>query len=154
MNKEAVYFKVVEVFGSSWDLRKPGGCPNLAPVGVDGKGVYAGLPISVTQMPCLGVIPTAASHSPASNDYREDVDFNLEIYFYAFSFDKEEQMSKVLLLSGAIENIIANDRTLGGSVDVWRVTNIEYGGMVRQSAGGNEFVAAGGIVSVTISAQG
>lgn len=154
MDKADIYKEACTCLAEEWERRKPAGCHSLKPVGYKHRGVFRGLPITVRQMPCLGVMPTTAIHEAAANRYRENVDFKLEVYFYAFDFDIDQEITDVLLMSRAIEDIIGNNRTLNGKLDVWFIENIDYGGMIRKSADGTDFVAAGGVATVICRKQG
>lgn len=150
MDKKDIYDSVVTELGSSWEAQKPTGCLALAAVGYNNTGVYMGLPVVIQNTPCLGVMPSRAHHEPAANDYLEEVEFYLDIFFYAFSFDNEVMADQILLMSVAIENIIANNRELGGKVDLWSLSDIEYGDMIRRAAAGGEQMVAGGVVTCSL----
>jgi len=152
MDKVVIYNSLVSTLADNWDTYKDPSCETLAKgVGEDGKGVYKGLPVVLTKFPCLGVMPADATLTPKGTDYCEDTDFRLEVYFYAFDFNKEQEATKLLYLSNAIEAVVRNFRELGGDVDRVRVEREEFAGLIRRSFEGSEFVVAGGIVTVLLS---
>ena len=151
MNKLTTYNDLVGILGAQWDTYKSAATQALAKVGYDNSGVYKGLPVIVQKMPCLGVMPANSIHTPAGNQYLEEVDFALDIYFYAFDFNKETQITKVLQMSNTIEAIVAHYRELNAVVDVCRISRVEYGELIRQSFSGGQFRAAGGIATVQLT---
>lgn len=147
MDKSAVYQAVVNALGQQWAAQKPSACDSLAPVGYERRGVYMGLPVVIQDTPCLGVVPSRDAHEPAGNQYLEEVEMRLDIFFYAFSFDAEVEAIKAILMGEAIENIINANRELSSLVDLWRMIDVEYGTMIRRAATGGEKAVSGGIVT-------
>jgi hypothetical protein len=145
MDKSEVYTAVVEALGGQWAAKKPSDCDSLAPVGYNRQGVYMGLPVVIQDTPCLGVVPSRDGHEPVGNQYYEGVEMRLDVFFYAFSFDAEQEMLKAVSMAEAINLIIKDNRELGGLVDLWRLLDVEYGAMVRRAATGGEKAVAGGI---------
>lgn len=147
MDKKDIYDSVVAELGSSWDSQMPTGCRSLAPVGKDNSGVYIGLPVVIMSTPCLGVMPSRAHHERIGSQYQKSVDFYLDIFFYAFDFGAEIMADQILYMGIAIENIIDNNPNLDGKVDLWDLTDIEWGDMIRRAANGGEQMVAGGVAT-------
>ena len=151
MDEVDVYNAAVAEFSEKWDAKRPAGCPALAGVGKGGRGVYAGLPVIIQGMPCLGVMPVEVTPEPLTNDPEvgEQIEFPLEVYFYVFDMDKEQEANLVLLMFQTIRNIVKANKTLSGKLDFWRVTKASFGAMIRQSAeGGGDIAVAGGVVNI------
>lgn len=153
MNKLTTYNKAADLLGSKWDTYKSATCPALAKIGYNSKGVYKGLPVIVRSLPCLGLMPANAEHTPAGNQYLEAVDFYLDIYFYAFDFSKTTEITEVLQMSNTIQSIIAHYRELDAVVDTARITRIEYGELIRRTFQGGQFRVAGGIATILLTDQ-
>lgn len=152
MNEWSVISALITKLEDNWADYKHTDCPLLAQgVGYPNrKGVYHGYPITIAKFPCLGVMPRVSDYEVIGSANREATEFEINIYFYAYAFHKDEKTEITLLMSKCIKEIISADRSLGGMVDFMAVRRCEYGEFVRRSMSGSEIIAVGGVATVTI----
>jgi len=153
MDIRAVYDNLIDIFGKQWDTRKGALCESLAKVGLNNTGIYQSYPMRLMAYPCIGIVPGSSDQTLIGSQNNEKAMARFQIFFYAFDFRKEKSARALLELDATINEIIKQNRTLGGTVDLVKATGTEFGEFARQATTGADIIAMAGVKNIEVSEQ-
>lgn len=150
MNEVNVLDKLISLIGNEWDNHKDAGCPSLKPIGVNYKGVFKGDPMTIPDFPCVGVIPDSEDFSFAGNQYFRRNLLTVQIPFYSYDMEQEDNVDTVIRMAKTIMNVISANPSLGNLVGLCTVKRFAFNPMIKYGFEGVEIRVMGGAVEVTI----
>ena len=151
MNKVEVYKELCSIFEKQWDRWKYDGSDSLAKVGTNRRGVYQGYPMTVTDYPCLGIMPESVNQELTGSYNAEDTSFIVQLYFYAFDFSLPKSAILILEMDSTINKIISENRNITGLVDRTVINSTSFGEFWRSGSSGGDVIAFGGMKTIEIS---